>query len=413
MTDPDEPVEELVRKLAPQLLAALIRRGADFAAAEDATQEALLAATLQWPGEGLPDHPLGWLVRVGSRRLIDRLRSDLARAEREHRTVRLDEVTRPAEGAPGVDDTVTLLVLCCHPALTRPSQVALTLRAVAGLTTAQIARAFLVPEATMAQRISRAKARLRDAGARFVAPTAEEAPARLGAVLDVLYLVFNEGYTASEGTRVHDIALTREAIRLTRLLRESLRGPWPGLRDETTGLLALMLLTEARSPARTTPDGSLVPLADQDRARWDRSMIEEGVDLLTRTLRQGTLGPHQIRAAIAAVHAEASTWEQTDWMQIVVLYRTLDTMSPSPVVTLNLAVAAAMVHGPATGLRMTEPLLEDARMRRHHRLHAVRAHLFEEAGEVEAARTAYERAAQLTSSIPEQRYLNSRRERLG
>jgi RNA polymerase sigma factor (sigma-70 family) len=408
----NEGLEGLLRRSAPQVLAALARHGADFDAAEDAVQEALLAAATQWPVEGIPDSPVGWLVTVANRRLVDAHRSELARRRRELRdAVRTpaDELVTPAPdgAAPAADDTLTLLLLCCHPALTEASQVALTLRAVGGLTTAEIARAFLVPEATMAQRISRAKQRIRAAGARFVLPPEPERTVRLGAVLHVLYLVFNEGYTASSGPDLHRAALTAEAVRLTRTVH-ALR-PDDG---EVTGLLALMLLTDARSPARTRPDGSLVPLAEQDRGRWDRRSLQEGLGLVTGALTTAPVGPYQVQAAIAAVHAEAEDAAATDWLQVLALYRLLAAIAPGPVVTLNAAVAAGMVHGPQVGLDLLAPLAGDERLARHHRLHAVRAHLLERAGSPDQAREAYRLAARLTTSLPEQRYLNARADAL-
>jgi RNA polymerase sigma factor (sigma-70 family) len=402
-------LEQVWRRCAPEVLAAVLRRSGDFDAAEDAVQEALVAAARQWPADGTPDNPKAWLIRVASRRLLDQRRADQARADREVRVIRRaspEAFLAPAADSPDGgerDDSLTLLLLCCHPALTRPSQVALTLRAVAGLSTAQIARAFLVPEATMAQRIGRAKARLAQAGARFTLPSAEELPGRVAAVAHVLYLIFTEGHTASAGSDLTDLSLADEAIHLTRQLHRHL--PAVG---EVTGLLALMLLTDARRAARTNPDGSLVPLADQDRSLWDRAQIAEGVRLIEAALPTGPVGPYQLQAAIAAVHAEASSAQATDWAQIETLYRMLDALAPGPAVTLNHAVAVAMVDGPAGGLAMLQPLLEDRRLRHHHRLHAVHAHLLEMAGKDAEARAAYATAARLATSIPEQRYLNAK-----
>jgi RNA polymerase sigma factor (sigma-70 family) len=402
-------LEGVWRRFAPEVLAALVRRSGDFDAAEDAVQEALLAAARQWPADGTPDDPKAWLIRVASRRLVDQRRAEQSRADRELRVARHtppEAFLAPAADTPGGsgrDDSLTLLLLCCHPALTRPSQVALTLRAVAGLSTAQVARAFLVPEATMAQRISRAKARLGQVGARFRLPSAEELPGRVAAVAQVLYLIFTEGHTASTGTALQRVELTGEAIRLARQLHDRL--PDDG---EVTRLLALMLLTDARRAARSRPDGSLVPLAEQDRSRWDRARIEEGVRLLEAALPAGPVGPYQLQAAIAAVHAEAPGAAATDWAQIETIYRMLDALAPGPVVTLNHAVAVAMVDGPAAGLAMLEPLREDRRLRRHHRLHAVHAHLLEMAGKDAEAQAAYATAARLATSIPEQRYLNAK-----
>jgi RNA polymerase sigma factor (sigma-70 family) len=397
-------LEDLWRDCAPPVLAALVRRYGDFDTAEDALQEALLAAARQWPADGVPDDPTAWLIRVASRRLIDQWRAEHARTEREQviaRRTTPDGSIAPDGPAP-VDDSVTLLLLCCHPALPRPAQVALTLRAVGGLSTAQIARAFLVPEATMAQRISRAKARLRQVEAPFATPAARELPDRLTAVAHVLYLIFTEGHTTS-GDSLYDVSLTAEAIRLTRRLHQHLPDT-----TEVAGLLALMLLTDARRAARISTDGTLVPLADQDRGRWDQAAIREGEVLLEAALPSGPVGPYQLQAAIAAVHAGARRAEDTDWAQIDVLYRMLRDLAPGPVVTLNHAVAVAMVDGPPAGLHMLDPLLDDPQLRRNHRLYAVRAHLLELDGRSEEATAAYAAAARLTPSIPEQRYLNAR-----
>jgi RNA polymerase sigma factor (sigma-70 family) len=405
-------VEDVWRRESPHVLGALLRRHGDLGDCEDAAQEALAAAAVQWESGGVPDHPRGWLIRVASRRLVDQVRADRARAARE-----LAVATRePGEAllAPAADDdpaatddSLQLLLLCCHPALRPTSQVALTLRAVAGLSTAQIAAAFLVPEATMAQRLSRARAALRSAGARFVAPEPAELPARVAACLEVLHLVFNEGYAASSGTELLDTSLTAEAIRLTRALHRALPD-----HDEVTGALALMLLTAAREATRTDEHGDLVPLAEQDRGRWDATSIAEGVRLLERVLPRGHLGRFQLQAAIAAVHAEAPTFADTDWRQISLLYGMLEQLAPSPAVTLNRAVAVGMAFGAEQGLAVVEPLLQDPAMARHHRTHAVRAHLLELAGDREAALAAYAKAARMTASIPEQRYLNERARRL-
>ncbi|GAA0671521.1 sigma factor-like helix-turn-helix DNA-binding protein [Kitasatospora atroaurantiaca] len=399
----DARAEDLLRSLAPQVLGALVRRYGHFDACEDAVQEALLAAARQWPQEGLPESPRGWLITVASRRLADHWRSEEARRHREEAVAALEP---PPGETPDRDDTLTLLFLCCHPALSAPSQLALTLRAVGGLTTAEIAHAFLVPESTMAQRISRAKQRIRAAGARFDLPHETERAERLRVVLQVLYLIFNEGYTASAGPDLQRTDLTAEAIRLTRELHRLM--PEDG---ETTGLLALMLLTDARRPARTRTDGSLVPLAEQDRAAWDRAAIKEGTDLVAATLPHAVPGPYQLQAAIAAVHDEAERAEDTDWLQILGLYGLLERFAPGPMVTLNRAVALAMVDGPLAGLALLAEL--DDTLRGHHRLDAVRAHLLEQAGDPEAARTAYRAAARRTTSLPERRYLESRAARLG
>ena len=408
-----ESVEGLLRQLAPQVLGALVRRHGQFGDCEDAVQEALLAAALQWPQQGVPENPRGWLITVATRRLTDELRGDSARRQREARAAALlppDSLvtTSPAEDPlPQQDDTLTLLFLCCHPALSPASQIALTLRAVGGLTTAQIARAFFVPEETMAQRISRAKQSIRTAGARFSMPPEDERAERLRAVLQVLYLIFNEGYTATSGPELQRAELTAEAIRLTRDLHRLL--PDDG---EVSGLLALMLLTDARRPARTKPDGSLVPLAEQDRQRWSRASIEEGLTLITGTLSRARIGAYQVQAAIAAIHDEATRAEDTDWRQIVLLYELLVGLSPNPMVTLNQAVAVAMVYGAQAGLDLLRTLEGDDRIAGHHRLDAVRAHLLEMAGDHTAARSAYQLAARRTTSIPEQRYLDARAARL-
>ncbi|HEY8632176.1 MAG TPA: sigma-70 family RNA polymerase sigma factor [Candidatus Limnocylindrales bacterium] len=411
MTEPS--FEDLLRNLAPQVLGALTRRFGSFQTAEDAVQEALLAAATQWPEQGVPENPRGWLITVGSRRLTDQLRSDLARARRETAAAALLpplELVAPAadEDLPAdEDDTLTLLFLCCHPALSAASQVALTLRAVGGLTTAQIAQAFFVPEATMAQRISRAKQSIKSAGATFGMPPAEERAERLRVVLHVLYLIFSEGYTTSSGPVLQRQDLTAEAIRIGRDLQRLL--PDEG---EVTGLLALMLLTDARRRARTGPDGSLVPLAEQDRGLWDAGSIREGVALISDTLTRARLGPYQLQAAIAAVHDEAARPEDTDWPEIVALYELLARLSPNPMVTLNQAVAVAMVDGPRAGLDLLATLDRDDRMIGHHRVDAVRAHLLEMAGERAEARDSYRTAARRTTSIPERRYLESRADRL-
>ncbi|MFD6918602.1 RNA polymerase sigma factor [Streptomyces sp. NPDC059944] len=400
-------VEDLLRRHAPQVLGALVRRYGHFDAAEDAVQEALLAAAGQWPDKGVPDNPRGWLIKVASRRLVDALRAEQARRLREEKAAALtprDAFTAPPPGAgraPSEDDTLTLLFLCCHPDLTPPAQIALTLRAVGGLTTAEIARAWLVPEATMAQRISRAKRKVR--GVRFARP--ERWEERLPAVLHTLYLIFNEGYTATSGTSLQRAELAGEAIRLTRTVRRLL--PEDG---EVAGLLALLLLTDARRAARTGPHGDLVPLDEQDRDRWDKAAIEEGVALVTEALARGRAGPYQLRAAIAAVHDEAPAPEATDWAEILGLYDVLVRQVPGPVEQLNRTVAVAMVHGPRVALVELDRL-EDASAAGH-RLDAVRGHLLERAGDTPGARAAYLSAAGRTLSLPERRYLEARAARL-
>lgn len=397
---------QAVRRLVPEVLGALVRRYGHFDACEDAVQEALVAATAQWPVEGWPESPRAWLVTVATRRLADQVRSDTARRRREE----ADAVRTPPAGGEvqADDDTLTLLFLCCHPALTAPSQIALTLRAVGGLSTAEIARAFLVPEATMAQRISRAKQRIKAAGAGFDLPPPAEQAERLGVVLQVVYLVFNEGYTATSGTRLVRAELTAEAIRLARELHRLVPGD-----GEVAGLLGLLLLTDARRQARTAPDGSLVPLSEQDRTLWNTDAIAEGVALVTATLARGPIGPYQLQAAIAAVHDEAPTAETTDWPQILALYTVLEGVAPNPTVTLNRAVAVAMVHGPAAGLALLDALAADERISASHHLVSVRAHLLETAGDHAAARAAYLEAARRTTSEPERRHLLTRAARLG
>ncbi|MEV4371576.1 sigma-70 family RNA polymerase sigma factor [Nonomuraea sp. NPDC049637] len=406
-------IEGLLRELAPQVLGVLVRRYEQFDACEDAVQEALLDAAVQWPEQGVPDNPRAWLITVASRRVIDHFRSESARRRREESAavaVPADEFVEPAPGeerTPSSDDTLTLLFLCCHPSLSEPSQLALTLRAVGGLTTAQIAAAFLVPEATMAQRISRAKQRIRSTGVPFGPPPEPERAERLRVVLHVLYLIFNEGYTATSGPDLQRPELTGEAIRLARLVHRLLPGD-----GEVAGLLALMLLTEARRAARTGPGGSLVPLAEQDRSTWDRRLIEEGVELVSKALATSALGPYQLQAAIAAVHDEAPTAAETDWPQILALYGVLAGLEDNPVVRLNQAVAAAMVHGPRAGLDLLDGLAADDRLAGHHRLAAVRAHLLEMEGDAEGAALAFREAARRTLSLPEQRYLEGKAARL-
>ncbi|MFI5707909.1 RNA polymerase sigma factor [Kribbella sp. NPDC051620] len=397
-------IDQLLRELAPQIVGPLVRRYGGFDTCEDAVQEALLAASQQWPVDGVPENPRSWLITVASRRRIEMLRSDAARLRREETVAGLE----PSEPAPvGVDDSLTLLFLCCHPSLTPPSQIALTLRAVGGLTTAEIARAFLVPESTIGQRISRAKSSIKKQSAEFRMPAADELPERLAAVLRVLYLIFNEGYTASSGESLQRVELSTEAIRLTRQLFARL--PSEG---EVAGLLALMLLTDARRPARTSADGALIPLPEQDRSLWIDSFVAEGTELITATLRTAPIGPYQLQAAIAAIHDEAARAEDTDWRQILVLYELLETLNPGPMITLNRIVALAMVHGPEYALERLASTADDPALRDHHRVEAVRAHLLELSGDKPAAQAAYRRAAQQTLSTPEQRYLLSRAESL-
>ena len=388
-----------MRAAAPQVLGAVVRRYGDFARCEDAVQEALLAAAQHWPAEGVPASPKAWLITVASRRRIEMLRHDAARRRREDALL----LEPPPAAVSAVDDSLTLLLLCCHPALSPSSQVALTLRAVGGLSTAEIARALLVPEATIGQRITRAKQKIRDSGARFTLPPPAERAERLTAVRTVLYLIFNEGSTASSGPALHRVELSAEAIRLTRQLHARL--PEDG---EVAGLLALMLLTDARRPARTRSDGALVPLAEQDRRRWDAAAIAEGIELITATLATAPIGPYQLQAAIAAVHDEAADAAGTDWPQILQLYGLLRALAPGPMVTLNRIVALAMVDGPADALAELEAAATDPALSGHYRVAAVRAHLLEMTGSPAAAREQYKLAARLTRSAPEQRCLESR-----
>ncbi len=396
--------EDLLRELAPQVLGALVRRHGQLDLCEDAVQETLLEASLEWGKAGVPEHPRGWLLTVATRRLIDRVRSDGARRRREEQIVVGAPPAELAELAGEErDDSLALLYMCCHPALSAPAQVALTLRAVGGLSTREIAGAFFVPEATMAQRISRAKKRLQDAGAVFSLPPPEEVEDRTRVVRHVLYLIFNEGYTASSGVAVHRAELTTEAIRLAREVHRLRPAD-----TETTGLLALMLLTEARRPARTTAVGDVVPLAEQDRGLWDKRLVQEGVALVSGALSAGPVGSYQLQAAIAALHDEAERVEDTDWPQVLALYGLLDEISPNPMATLNRCVAASMVHGPAAGLDLLATLQEDPRVRQHHLFYAVQGHLLDLAGDYPAASEAFETAARRTASQPEKRYLMKR-----
>ena len=408
-------VEDLLRRLTPQVLGALVRRHGQFEACEDAVQEALLDAAVQWPADGVPERPAGWLLTVASRRLADQIRSESARRRREATVVAMEAPLEPvvpgpdddASHAPDQDDTLLLLFLCCHPALSPSSQIALTLRAVGGLTTAQIAAAFLVPEATMSRRILRAKQRIKATDIPFGMPPPDKRDERLRVVLHVLYLIFNEGYTTSSGPDLQRAELAHEAIRLTRAVHRLLPAD-----NEVAGLLALMLLTDARRTARTAADGALIPFAEQDRRLWDPVSLKEGVELITSTLARGPLGPYQLQAAIAAVHTEAPRLEDTDWPQILALYELLSRVSANPMVALNHAVAVAMAQGPQAGLALLRTLDSDGRLADHHRLEAVRAHLLEMAGEPEAARNSYLLAAHRTTSVPERRYLEGRAARL-
>ncbi|MFF2555500.1 RNA polymerase sigma factor [Nocardia sp. NPDC058058] len=390
-------IEDLLRDLAPQVLGALVRRYGHFDLAEDAVQEALLTATTQWPP--LPDEPPTWLIRVASRKLIDLLRSEQARREREEVPV------APSGPVSAQDDSLILLFMCCHPALPRTGQIALTLRAVGGLTTGEIARALFAPEATMGQRISRAKKTIKRSGVPFAMP-AEHAE-RLDAVLQVLYLIFNEGYTSTSGPVLARVELSTEAIRLARMLHRNLPGD-----GEVAGLLALMLLTDARRAARTGPGDMLIPMAEQDRTLWDRAQIAEGAALVTAAMSRNKPGPYQIQAAIAAVHDEAPTPDTTDWEQILALYTLLDQMSDNPMVTLNRVVALAMARGVPTGLTLLEQLRTDPILAEHHRFAAVEAHLAELAGDLELAAVQYRSAAHRTLNESERRYLVTKAARL-
>jgi predicted RNA polymerase sigma factor len=398
----DDLVEDLLRELAPQVLGVLVRRYGDFDAAEDAVQESLLAAAVHWPRDGVPEKPRGWLIQTAERKVIDQRRSDRSRRDRESMAV-LQEA--PAGEVSEQDDTLIVLFMCCHPALTAASAIALTLRAVGGLTTAEIANAFLVGEPTMAQRISRAKQSVKASGVPFRMPTPEEQTARVRLVLHVLYLIFNEGYASSTGRELHRTELSAEAIRLTRMVQRML--PDDG---EIMGLLALMLLIDARRPARTSTAGELITLAEQDRMLWDRALIAEGVALVNRAMAKGAVGEYQLQAAIAAVHDQSPHADDTDWPQILALYGLLEQMTGNPVVTLNRAVAAAMAHGPHAGLAVLDSI--DERLAGHYRLDAVRAHLLEMVGDTKAALAHYRAAAARTTSLPEQRYLAMQAARL-
>jgi RNA polymerase sigma factor (sigma-70 family) len=390
----------------------LVRRHGHFDTAEDATQEALIAAATSWPKEGRPDNPLGWLIIVASRRLTDLLRSEQARQRRQgtvdQRRLPTERVAAPADQAVAdADDTLILLFMCCHPALSTASQIALTLRAVGGLTTLEIARAFLVPEATMTRRITRAKQTIKDSRVPFRMPSAAERGARLSAVLHVLYLIFNEGYASTSGPNLYRTDLSAEAIRLARVVRQVLPND-----NEVAGLLALMLLTDARRAARADLHGELVPMAEQDRTLWNAAYITEGIELVTQALQRGRPGPYQIQAAIAAVHDEAPSFAATDWHEIVALYEVLLRGSANPVVALNRAVAVGMAQGPQAGLNLIGELQSDSRLAEDYRLHAVRAHLQEMAGDIAQARDSYLAAADRAPNLPQRRYLHARAARL-
>lgn len=407
---PGDRIEVMLRELAPLVLGAIARRARDFAEADDAVQEALIAAAEQWPRDGLPDNPRAWLINVARRKLTDQIRSEIARRAREDAVGALSAVTVQPDGIGedelDPDDTLVLLFMSCHPSLTQPSAIALTLRAVGGLTTAEIASAFLVPEATIGQRISRAKATIRDSGIPFSLPDAAEREARLESVLRVLYLIFNEGYTASSGASLQRVDLSSEAIRLTRQVHAIL--PDHG---DVGGLLALMLLTDARRAARSNANGDLIPLDEQDRTRWNHAMIAEGIAIATDAMAQGSIGEYQLQAAIAALHDEADSTDDTDWAQIRALYEMIGRLNNSPMVKLNYAIATAMVDGPEAGLRLLDRLEGDTRLELNHRLTAVRAHLLERSGRLDEATECYRRAAVMTANQPEQQYLLSRANR--
>jgi RNA polymerase sigma factor (sigma-70 family) len=405
MQAPD--VSALLRQYIPQVLGVIARRSGDFADSEDAVQEASLAAARQWSRDGVPEDPKGWLVRVAARRMTDQIRASMARRRREEFVVSLvppeeQLVLSLDEETEEKDDTLALLFMSCHPALSASSAIALTLRAVGGLTTQEIARAFFVPEATMAQRISRAKQSIKASGVPFQTPSEIECKARLGVVMHVLYLIFNEGYTATSGDALYRVDLSREAIRLTRKLYQFLPEE-----SEVMGLLSLMLLTDARRSARSGPLGEIIPLDEQDRSLWDQAMITEGTALISMALAKGMVGEYQVQAAISALHDEAQSTEETDWTQILGLYGLLRRISDNPMIALNQAVSEAMVHGISAGLARVEALSKDPRLQEHHRLYAVWAHLSERAGEHERAITNYRRAAALTTNTPERNYLLS------
>lgn len=406
--------EDLLRELAPQVLGAIVRRFGHFDTAEDAVQEALVAAAVQWPEQGVPDNPRAWLFTVAARRLADMLRADQARRRRENSVAQWklpDEWFEPPadrrDTVEPADDSLVLLLMCCHPSLSPASQIALTLRAVGGLSTREIARAFLVPEDTMVRRISRAKQRIKSSGIPFGMPSQAERDQRITAVLHVLYLIFNEGYATTSGPTLQRPELSAEAIRLARMVHRLL--PSDG---EVAGLLALMLLTDARRAARTGSAGLPVPMSEQDRSRWDAAEIAEGVALVTAVLPHGAVGPYQLQAAIAAIHDEAPTAEATDWPEIVALYELLLQISDNPIVALNHAVAVAMAKGPQAGLGLLAGMAADERITGDHRFHTVRAHLLEMVGDSAAAYDSYHEAARRANSLPQRRYLYGRAARL-
>ncbi|UOY02701.1 RNA polymerase sigma factor [Blastococcus sp. PRF04-17] len=397
-------VEQVFRENYGRAVAVLVRLLGDIDAAEEAVQDAFLTAVQRWPADGIPPSPAGWIVTTARNRAIDRLRREASRTDRYVQAARLTAEPEREEAGPVTDDRLRLIFTCCHPALAVPAQVALTLRLLGGLTTAEIAAAFLVPEPTMAQRLVRAKSKIRDARIPYRVPTEAELPDRLRAVLVVVYLVFTEGHDASSGDRLVRDDLCAEAIRLGRVLAELMPDE-----PEVTGLLALMLLTHSRRAARTAPDGGLVLLADQDRARWDRDLIAEGQELVRRCLRRDQPGPYQVQAAINAVHSAAPTAADTDWPQIVALYDLLVALAPSPVAALNRAVAVAEVAGPEAGLSLVDAL----DLGRHRSFHAVRADLLRRLGRTTEARQAYVAALERTGNESERAFLRRRLGRLG